>query len=201
MCHLHSLTSTGQLVKYSSFTEAIKCIFLWWSDNWFHTPDPHPPLQQTNEPPPVSVWDSLSMASELKVRAVSRDRQSTVTSPPWMRYQLCLRGVEPSNLSWKPVLELSFIPMRTSSRAHWAECFPARIRRTKERRWDVRKAFVKCKLLLFFNVCSHPAVAATSGTLCMGFWLQEAARWSQPGAPGRSWSPAPSGTATGRRCW
>lgn len=71
------------------------------------------------------VLDSLSMASELKVSAVSRDKQSTVTSPPWMRYQLCLRGVVPSNLSWKPVLELSFMPIRTSSRAHWAECFPA----------------------------------------------------------------------------
>lgn len=71
-----------------------------------------------------NVSDSLSMASELKVSAVSRDKQSTVTSPPWMRYQLCLRGVVPSNLSWKPVRELSFIPIRTSSRAHWAECFP-----------------------------------------------------------------------------
>ena len=71
-----------------------------------------------------NVLDSLSMASELKVSAVSRDKQSTVTSPPWMRYQLCLRGVMPSNLSWKPVLELSFMPIKISSRAHWAECFP-----------------------------------------------------------------------------
>ena len=66
----------------------------------------------------------LSLVSELKERAVSRDRQSMATSPPCTRYQLCLRGDVPSNLSWKPVLLLSFIPIRTSSRAHWAECFP-----------------------------------------------------------------------------
>lgn len=79
----------------------------------------------------MCLCDSLSIASELKVSAVSSDKQSTVTSPPWMRYQLCLRGVVPSNLSWKPVLELSFIPIRTSSKAHWAECFPTRIEKKK----------------------------------------------------------------------
>lgn len=79
----------------------------------------------------MCLCDSLSIASELKVSAVSRDKQSTVTSPPWMRYQLCLRGVVPSNLSWKPVLELSFIPIKTSSKAHWAECFPTRMERKK----------------------------------------------------------------------
>lgn len=30
----------------------------------------------------TDVFDLLSMASELKVSAVSRDKQSTVTSPP-----------------------------------------------------------------------------------------------------------------------
>lgn len=85
----------------------------------------------------MCLCDSLSMASELKVSAVSRDKQSTVTSPPWMRYQLCLRGVMPSNLSWKPVLELSFIPIKTSSKAHWAECFPTRMERKKSK-WKTK---------------------------------------------------------------
>lgn len=69
--------------------------------------------------------DLLSSKLEWKIRAVSKDRQSTVTSPPTTLNQLCLKGDIPSNLSWKPVLELSFIPIRTSSSAHWAECFPA----------------------------------------------------------------------------
>lgn len=62
----------------------------------------------------------------VNTRAVSIERQSMSTWPPWILYQFVCILNEPSNLSWNPVLELSFIPMRTSSSAHWPDCFPER---------------------------------------------------------------------------
>lgn len=141
--------------------------------------------------PALRLSDSLSMASELKVRAVSKDKQSTVTSPPWMRYQLCLRGVVPSNLSWKPVLELSFIPIRTSSRAHWAECFPTTKGTKDENEKEINQSnffsnnmAVLC--CVFLSQHTNLAVVATTGTLYRRSLLEVAAQWSLPGAPRRN---------------
>lgn len=72
----------------------------------------------------VLAINSLSMPSELKFNTESGLRQSAVTSPPTTRYQLCLNGDVPSNVSKNPLLALSFIPIRTLSRPHWAECLP-----------------------------------------------------------------------------
>lgn len=72
---------------------------------------------------PRSWWEYIPMFS-VNIRAVSMERQSISTWPPWIRYQLACKSREPSNLSWNPVWELSFMPIRTSSKAHWAECFP-----------------------------------------------------------------------------
>lgn len=100
--------------------------------------------------------DSLSPESDWKVSAVSRDRQSTVTSPPTTLNQLCLKGDVPSNLSWKPVRELSFIPIRTSSSAHWAECFPAKgeqvINRHPYKRYMILIEFHSMLAFLISNV-------------------------------------------------
>lgn len=112
----------------------------------------------------MCLCDSLSMASELKVSAVSRDKQSTVTSPPWIRYQLCLSGVVPSNLSWKPVLELSFIPIKTSSKAHWGECFPRWRKNKHEKKAVISKRYCYTVALLLdvlFYIIVDPYHALT----------------------------------------
>lgn len=101
---------------------------------------------------PYIWWKYIPMLS-VNIRAVSMERQSISTWPPWIRYQLACKSIEPSNLSWNPVWELSFIPIRTSSKAHWAECFP-------EIRWikAVREVSLDSNMNMFMTVMLNPIV-------------------------------------------
>ncbi len=108
--------------------------------------------------------NSLSMTSELKFNTESRLRQSAVTSPPTTRYQLCLNGDVPSNVSKNPLLALSFIPIRMLSRPHWAECLPE----TEEHMRSCLCPIRLCVVGLFSPCCGCHQRNTVWGVLAVG---------------------------------